>query len=645
MGLSSITNRVSFSGDGSSTVFAFPYYFFNNADLSVYLFDTNSSIVTTQTLNTHYTISGNVNAQGVYPSGGNVVMNSSFPSSYQIVITRNPSQIQNFALLQNGPINSLGIVQQLDYLTTLVQRLQDEVSRAVQLPDGLGTSANGLFNMNLPASITLNSTAYAPLVVNSGANGWAFGVVATGASGAIGYAGLLPISNGGTGQGGGLTPKAVWYSNTGSSMIQTNVGNPGQVLMANSGSIPTFIQLDISNSSMVTGALTATAGGTGLSSFIPQYGVMYSSSSSQMAIVPSASAGMSLLSKGSSAPVFEQMNLSSSAQFTGILPILNGGTNASSAVQSLINLWPGPLTRGDILVVNSGTVVSRLAIGTDNFVLTANSSIANTTGVLWQNPSSTNQLVSTKTTNYQMTSNDDLILVSSSAFTLSLPDATTATKKPYKITKSENTILAVPSQIIIAASGAQQIGSYGGSVGVFTPNESWTVMPDGSNWQLLDHFSSCPDFNAGSSVITSSGAGVVVGTTVYNQFICYRSGAYNNWRWEFKALAGVAGTGDYRAQLPLNLVINTSLIFTNSSVFGATDPSQVGSSVLSVIGLGWLNNAATTFATISAFAVDSKNINFEIPGQHVWAAGNAGNIGGATLLSLSGRYPVAGWNA
>src|SRR4051812_552759 len=138
MGISSTTNRVAYTGDGSSTVFSFPYYFFAPADLKVYLFDSNSSLPVAQALNTNYTISGQTNSQGVYPSGGSVVMNSSFPANLQIIITRDPSRVQNFTLNQGANISSPSLVQQFDYLTTLVQRLQDEVSRCVQIPDGLG---------------------------------------------------------------------------------------------------------------------------------------------------------------------------------------------------------------------------------------------------------------------------------------------------------------------------------------------------------------------------------------------------------------------------------------------------------------------------------------------------------------------------
>lgn len=58
---------------------------------------------------------------------------------------------------------------------------------------------------------------------------------------------------------------------------------------------------------------------------------------------------------------------------TGVLPVANGGTNQSS------------YTKGDILVASAATTLTKLAVGTDTYVLAANS--ATGTGLQWVAPS------------------------------------------------------------------------------------------------------------------------------------------------------------------------------------------------------------------------------------------------------------------
>lgn len=167
MGVSSTTNRVKLAGNGSSTTFAFPYYFFNQSDLLVFVYDTLLGGITSYILNTDYTISGTANYQGIYPSGANVVFGDYVPLSTDIVvIVRNPSEVQNFNILENGIIPSTSLVQQLDYLTLLIQRLEDQVSRSMFVPDGAGEAFNGA----LPSNIALQPLSFPQ--VNADGDGW-----------------------------------------------------------------------------------------------------------------------------------------------------------------------------------------------------------------------------------------------------------------------------------------------------------------------------------------------------------------------------------------------------------------------------------------------------------------------------------------
>lgn len=146
MGVSSTTNTEIYAGDGVTVSFSFPFYFFSTTDLFVYIYDNIAGTITEQTLGTNYTVSGTANAQGLYPNGANVVFGSAPASTVSVVISRFPLEEQNFNILQNGTIPSIALIQQLDYLTLLVQSLQDQVNRCVQLPAGFAPT----FNPNLP---------------------------------------------------------------------------------------------------------------------------------------------------------------------------------------------------------------------------------------------------------------------------------------------------------------------------------------------------------------------------------------------------------------------------------------------------------------------------------------------------------------
>lgn len=202
MGVSSTTNRVTLAGNGSSLVFGFPYYFFLPADLFVYKYDTLLGGVTgPYLLNTDYTIVGPQNYQLLYQSGANIVFsntvagyNSAPLTTDIVVIIREPIEQQNYALAQGGTISSTAIVQQFDYLTLLVQRLEDQVSRCIQVPDGLGEP----FAPQLPSTVVL-SPGSAP-IVNPAGNGW---VLSGSPGGGPGWSNIVvPF---GTAQAAGLT--------------------------------------------------------------------------------------------------------------------------------------------------------------------------------------------------------------------------------------------------------------------------------------------------------------------------------------------------------------------------------------------------------------------------------------------------------
>lgn len=161
MTLSTTTNRVSFAGNGVTTVFSFPYYFLANADLVVIL-RSSAGVETVKTITTHYTVSG-----AGAPAGGSVTMITAPATGETLTIYRDPAITQDLDLVENDPMPAEEIEERVDKLTMIVQRHEDRLDRAVTLSEGYAAA----FTPNLPATLTAGKS----LRVNDSGNGIALG--------------------------------------------------------------------------------------------------------------------------------------------------------------------------------------------------------------------------------------------------------------------------------------------------------------------------------------------------------------------------------------------------------------------------------------------------------------------------------------
>lgn len=131
MTVETTTNRVSYTGSGTTGPFSVPFYFLEDDDLTVIKTTLATGAEETLVLTTDYTVSGAAD-----PDGGSVTLASAASSAYAIVIVRDPDRLQATAYPRNDKFPAASHERALDKLTMLVQRGRDLFNRSFRLSDG-----------------------------------------------------------------------------------------------------------------------------------------------------------------------------------------------------------------------------------------------------------------------------------------------------------------------------------------------------------------------------------------------------------------------------------------------------------------------------------------------------------------------------
>ena len=158
MTVSSTTVKNSYSGNSSTTVFAYSFKIFADSDLQV-IIRSSTGAETTKTLTTHYTVSGAWDA-----SGGNVTCTSgNTPATGEtVVIRRAVPQTQAIDYIANDPFPAESHEEGLDRATMTTQQVQEELNRSIKL-----SSTN-----TMPSTeFAVGATARASKVLGFEANG------------------------------------------------------------------------------------------------------------------------------------------------------------------------------------------------------------------------------------------------------------------------------------------------------------------------------------------------------------------------------------------------------------------------------------------------------------------------------------------
>jgi hypothetical protein len=129
-----IANTNLFSGPyltGNSVVqFPVTFTFINASDLLVYLVDTTTGLFTTLALTTDYSVVNNGEP------GGTITTVATYPAGSSILILRNLPLVQDLDIQNQEMFYPADLTGEYDYLTLLVQQLQEEINRCYKVPPG-----------------------------------------------------------------------------------------------------------------------------------------------------------------------------------------------------------------------------------------------------------------------------------------------------------------------------------------------------------------------------------------------------------------------------------------------------------------------------------------------------------------------------
>lgn len=160
MTVSSTTSRWDFTGDGSTTIFAYDNKIFTSAELLVYV----AGVLQTET--THYSVSG-AGTDG----GGNVTFVTAPTNDAAVAILRNVANTQPAELPASGPLPSSSIEDSLDRRAIISQQQAESSDRALKFLE----SDVSLPSAELPALSTLKGKVLSFDATTGAPEGTSFG--------------------------------------------------------------------------------------------------------------------------------------------------------------------------------------------------------------------------------------------------------------------------------------------------------------------------------------------------------------------------------------------------------------------------------------------------------------------------------------
>jgi trimeric autotransporter adhesin len=305
------------------------------------------------------------------------------------------TQTSGYYLRSNGTNAALSAIQVADVPTLNQNTTGQAGSVANALTAGTGISYSVGTTYNGSVAVTIDNSAPDQVVSLTGGTG----ISTSGTYPSFTITNTAPDQvvslTGGTGISTSGTYPSFTVTNTAPDQVVSIAAGTG---MSVTGTYPSFTVTNTAPDQIVslTGAGTTSVTGT-----YPNFTI--TSNDQYVGTVTSVSGtgtvnGISLsgtvTSSGSLTLGGTLSNVSLTTQVTGTLPIANGGTGQTTAVAAFDALSPAT-TKGD-LIVSDGTDNVRLPVGTNNFVLTADSTQAS--GVKWALASGSGATITNDTT-------------------------------------------------------------------------------------------------------------------------------------------------------------------------------------------------------------------------------------------------------
>ena len=127
MTISTTIIKNSYSGNDSTTVFAYAFKIATTADIEV-IIRSSAGVETTKTLTTHYSVSG----AGV-ATGGNVTMVTAPATGETLFIRRSTTRTQAVDLVENDPFTADSVEGAFDKNLAISQEVQEELDRSIKV--------------------------------------------------------------------------------------------------------------------------------------------------------------------------------------------------------------------------------------------------------------------------------------------------------------------------------------------------------------------------------------------------------------------------------------------------------------------------------------------------------------------------------
>lgn len=238
--------------------------------------------------------------------------------------------------------------------------------------------------------------------------------------------------------------------------------------------------------------------------------------------------------------------------------------------------------------------------------------------------------ITSKTANYTVTTNDEVILVSASggAFTLTLPTVAAATGMIIVVKRTDST----PANQVTVTDG----GSF--TKKLWTINETWRLTYDGSSWQVLDHKTKTP-VTTYAMTIGAATTAPTKGTTTVDRATWCRDGEHMVLTYNLtQSTGGTSGSGIYK--FPIANSANWSIDSTKTIIDNLVYASCCGDLKLyDAAGGGHMTGVVGAYDTTNLYLIAGNHIN----DPNAVSSTFVGLTGSTTNINYVARVAITGW--